>query len=97
MGLNVNYIDNATAEIAAGRNANNNGMGNIRLMQTVYPGCTALANGSTQAEAFGYAYALNGASAAKWALTEAEGLGAPKHGPLAWAAISAAIAYKALN
>ena len=56
-----------------------------------------LANGASQAEAFGYAYALNGASAAKWALTEAEGLGAPKHGPLAWAAISAGLAYKSLT
>ena len=69
--------------------------GSMMLVAGTY--LAALANGSTQAEAFGYAYALNGASAAKWALTEAEGLGAPKHGPLAWAAISAAIAYKALN
>ena len=56
-----------------------------------------LANGASQAEAFGYAYAVNGVLAAKWALTEAEGLGAPKHGPLAWAAISAGLAYKSLT
>ena len=57
----------------------------------------ALYDGKSQQEAFGYAYAVNGVLAAKWALTEAEGLGAPKHGPLAWAAISAGLAYKSLT
>jgi len=57
----------------------------------------ALQRGDAQSAALGYAFAVNGALAAKWALTEAEGLGAPKRGPLAWAALSAGIAGRALE
>ena len=41
--------------------------------------------------------AVNGLAAAKFALQDADDLKAPKTGPLAWAALSAGLAYKALN
>jgi len=57
----------------------------------------ALVMDKSQSEAFAYAMAVNGAAAAKYALTDADDLNAPKTGALAWAAISAGLAYKALN
>ena len=41
--------------------------------------------------------AVNGLAAAKFAFVEADDLNVPKAGPLAWAALSLGLAYKALN
>ena len=57
----------------------------------------ALVMDKSQSEAFAYAMAVNGLAAAKFALQDADDLKAPKSGPLAWAALSAGLAYKALN
>jgi len=57
----------------------------------------ALLMDKSQSEAFAYAMIVNGAAAAKFALQDAEDLNAPKAGPLAWTALSAGLAYKALN
>ena len=57
----------------------------------------ALVMDKSQSEAFAYAMAVNGLAAAKFALQDADDLKAPKTGPLAWAALSAGLAYKALN
>ena len=57
----------------------------------------ALLMDKSQSEAFAYAMIVNGAAAAKFALQDAEDLNAPKPGPLAWTALSAGLAYKALN
>ena len=57
----------------------------------------ALIKGKTESEAFAYAMAVNGLAAAKFAFVEADDLNVPKAGPLVWAAISAGLAYKALN
>jgi len=51
----------------------------------------------SQSESFAYAMAVNGLTAAKFALVDADDIGVPKAGPLAWTAVSAALAYKALN
>ena len=69
--------------------------GNSMLMSAVYLG--ALTQGKSQAEAFGITWALGGLLVTKFAFTEAEGLGAPKTGPLVWAVISAGIAYACLK
>ena len=58
---------------------------------------TALAAGLTHMQAFGIAWIINGALAAKWAVTEAPKFNTPKAGPLAWSAISAVIAGLALK
>ena len=57
----------------------------------------ALLMDKSQSEAFAYAMAVNGLAAVKFALQDADDLKAPKSGPLAWAALSAGLAYKALN
>ena len=57
----------------------------------------ALVMDKSQSEAFAYAMAVNGLAAVKFALQDADDLKAPKTGPLAWAALSAGLAYKALN
>ena len=57
----------------------------------------ALIKGKTESEAFAYAMAVNGLAAAKFAFVEADDLNVPKAGPLAWTALSGALAYKALN
>jgi len=58
----------------------------------------ALAAGKSQAQAFAAAFAVNGLTAAKFALTgEAEEIGAPRTGPLVWAGISAVLAGLALK
>ena len=57
----------------------------------------ALLMEKSQSEAFAYAMAVNGVAAAKYAIADADDLKAPKTGALAWAAISAGLAYKALN
>ncbi len=57
----------------------------------------ALVMDKSQSEAFAYAMAVNGVAAAKYAIADADDLKAPKTGALAWAAISAGLAYKALN
>ena len=57
----------------------------------------ALVMDKSQSEAFAYAMAVNGLAAVKFALQDADDLKAPKSGPLAWAALSAGLAYKALN
>jgi hypothetical protein len=57
----------------------------------------ALLMDKSQSEAFAYAMAVNGVAAAKYALMDADDLNAPKTGALGWAAISAGLAYKALN
>ena len=57
----------------------------------------ALVMDKSQSEAFAYAMAVNGIAAAKYAIADADDLKAPKTGALAWAAISAGLAYKALN
>ena len=57
----------------------------------------ALLMDKSQSEAFAYAMAVNGIAAAKYAIADADDLKAPKTGALAWAAISAGLAYKALN
>lgn len=57
----------------------------------------ALAYGLAQPQALAASFVTNGVLALKWALTEAEGLGAPKAGPLAWAAASLAIVAAALK
>ena len=51
----------------------------------------------SQSEAFAYSMIMNGVAALKYALLEADDLKAPKTGPLAWAALSAGLAYKSLN
>ena len=59
---------------------------------------TALTLGKSQAEAFAAAFAVNCLTALKFALTgEAEEIGAPRTGPLAWAGISAVLAGLALK
>ena len=50
----------------------------------------------SQSEAFAYSMIMNGVAALKYALLEADDLKAPKTGPLAWAALSAGLAYKSL-
>ena len=57
----------------------------------------ALLMEKSQSEAFAYAMAVNGLAAAKFALQDADDLKSPKAGPLAWTALSAGLAYKALN
>ena len=57
----------------------------------------ALLKDKSQSEAFAYAMAMYAATGAKFALMEADDLNVPKAGPLVWAAISAGLAYKALN
>ena len=57
----------------------------------------ALIKGKSESEAFAYAMAVNGLAAAKFAFVEADDLNVPKAGPLAWTALSGALAYKALN
>ena len=57
----------------------------------------ALVMDTSQSEAFAYAMAVNGLAAAKFAFVEADDLNVPKAGPLAWTALSGALAYKALN
>ena len=57
----------------------------------------ALLMDKSQSEAFAYAMAVNGIAAAKYAIADADDLNAPKTGALGWAAISAGLAYKALN
>ena len=57
----------------------------------------ALLKDKSQTEAFAYAMAVNGLTAAKFAFTDADDLNVPKAGPLAWTALSGALAYKALN
>ena len=57
----------------------------------------ALLKDKSQSEAFAYAMAMYAATGAKFALMEADDLDVPKAGPLVWAAISAGLAYKALN
>ena len=57
----------------------------------------ALVMDKSQSEAFAYAMAVNGLAAAKFAFVEADDLNVPKAGPLAWTALSGALAYKALN
>ena len=69
--------------------------GQSMMMAGVYMG--ALTQGKSQAEAFGITWALGGLLVTKFAFTEAEGLGAPKTGPLVWAALSAGIAYACLK
>ena len=51
----------------------------------------------SQSEAFAYSMIMNGVAALKYAMLEADDLKAPKTGPLAWAALSAGLAYKSLN
>ena len=58
---------------------------------------TALILEKSQSEAFAYSMIMNGVAALKYALLEADDLEAPKTGPLAWAALSAGLAYKSLN
>ena len=57
----------------------------------------ALIMEKSQSEAFAYSMIMNGVAALKYAMLEADDLKAPKTGPLAWAALSAGLAYKALN
>ena len=57
----------------------------------------ALLMDKSQSEAFAYAMAVNGLAAVKFALQDADDVKAPKTGPLAWAALSAGLAYKSLN
>ena len=57
----------------------------------------ALLKDKSQSEAFAYAMAMYAATGTKFALMEADDLNVPKAGPLVWAAISAGLAYKALN
>ena len=57
----------------------------------------ALIMEKSQSEAFAYSMIMNGVAALKYALLEADDLKAPKTGPLAWAALSAGLAYKSLN
>ena len=57
----------------------------------------ALLMDKSQSEAFAYAMAVNGLTAAKFAFTDADDLNVPKAGPLVWAALSLGLAYKALN
>ena len=70
-------------------------MGGQMLCTGTYLG--ALPMDKSQSEAFAYAMAVNGIAAAKYAIADADDLNAPKTGALAWAAISAGLAYKALN
>ena len=56
----------------------------------------ALIMEKSQSEAFAYSMIMNGVAALKYALLEADDLKAPKTGPLAWAALSAGLAYKSL-
>ena len=70
-------------------------MGGQMLCTGTYLG--ALLMDKSQSEAFAYAMAVNGVAAAKYAIADADDLKAPKTGALAWAAISAGLAYKALN
>jgi len=65
--------------------------GQQMLMAAAY--LVALTQGKSQAEAFGLAWAVGAVLVSKFAFTEADDLGVPKTGPLAWAVISAGIAY----
>ena len=67
--------------------------GNI-AMAGVY--VASLAYGLSQSQSFAAACAINATVALKWALLEANGLGAPKFGPLVGAAISSLLAGAAL-
>ena len=66
-------------------------------MYTVSTYLAVLILEKSQSEAFAYSMIMNGVAALKYALLEADDLKAPKTGPLAWAALSAGLAYKALN
>jgi hypothetical protein len=57
----------------------------------------ALLMDKSQSEAFAYAMVTNGVTAAKFAISDCDELDLPKAGPLAWTALSGALAYKALN
>ena len=70
-------------------------MGGQMLCVGVY--LASLIMEKSQSEAFAYAMAMYAATGAKFALMEADDLNVPKAGPLVWAAISAGLAYKALN
>jgi hypothetical protein len=69
--------------------------GSAMIVAGIYLGC--LAYGLTAPQSFGAAFLANAVMAAKWAFTEAEALGAPKEGPLAWAAISTVLGGLALK
>ena len=70
-------------------------MGGQMLCVGVY--LASLIMDKSQSEAFAYAMAMNGLVAAKFTFMDADDLKIPKTGPLAWAALSAGLAYKALN
>ena len=70
-------------------------MGGQMLCVGVY--LASLIMEKSQSEAFAYAMAMNGLVAAKFTFMDADDLKIPKTGPLAWAALSAGLAYKALN
>jgi len=57
----------------------------------------ALARGLSQSQSFAAAFVANALLAIRWALTDANALGAPILGPLGWAAISAVLAGFALK
>ena len=57
----------------------------------------ALIKGKSRVSMNAYAMCVYAAAAAKFAFVEADDLNVPKAGPLAWTALSGALAYKALN
>ena len=69
--------------------------GSMISLVGVYLG--SLAYGLALPQAFAATFAVNGAFALKWALTEAKSLGAPMAGGLVWAALSAAMSALALK
>ncbi len=71
------------------------GLGAQLLGVGTYLAC--LLKDKSQSEAFAYAMCVYAATGTKFALVDSNDLNVPKAGPLAWAALSLGLAYKALN
>ena len=96
-GLQQHFMQDQTIEMYGAKKQSALGKtmmgiaGQSMIIAATYLG--ALTQGKSQAESFAISWVVGGLFAAKWAFTEAEDLGAPKAGPLAWSVISAGIAY----
>jgi hypothetical protein len=96
-GLQQHFMQDQTIEMYGAKKQSALGKtmmgiaGQSMIIAATYLG--ALTQGKSQAESFALSWVVGGLFAAKWAFTEAEDLGAPKAGPLAWSVISAGIAY----
>jgi hypothetical protein len=70
-------------------------LGGTIILSATYIG--ALAAGLSALQALAATYVVNSILAVKWAVLDADRLGAPKYGPLGWAVVSAALAGLALK